>query len=187
MSIAKTLREKPAVAYGLVAALAAGAAFLLFSNSRPATSVLGSDRWAFDLNTQTLIRAAASEAAPFDVDSGPFNYQGMTPAGAGVDTLLFSCGSCADLEAGMSVDQVAAAGGRLVFVTRESDASIKNQAAAADQAGGAFASTMQGTLISDLTGKQWSGAFSPPGLRLRANAMADCPETGAAPVECLPD
>lgn len=190
MSIQELLREKTWVAYGVTAVLLGLAAFLIFSNSRPDTSILGSDRWAFDLNTQKLIRATATQAAPFDTESGPFSYAGMPAAGAGVDTLLFSCGSCDDLQSGMTPEEVATAGGRLVFVTRESDRSIKGQAAQAAAesaaAGDTFMSTMEGTVIANLTGSNWSGAFSGPGLQLRAQAMANCPDTGKTPIECLP-
>lgn len=160
--------------FGLVVFLALIVVLTFLKSTRSPTNPLIADRWVFDLNQSTLVRATFADPSPYDTGSGNFDYGKLGLAGAGVDAAVFSCGECTDVRANMTLEQLKAVKAYIGFVSRLSPESVKVRADLA--AGKENLRPSDTLLISDIAAKRWSQDLSGPALGLRAAALKPCPD-----------
>ncbi|MEM9418198.1 MAG: hypothetical protein AAGA25_03955 [Planctomycetota bacterium] len=171
-----------AVAAAVVALLLGG--FLIVRGMQGETSAVLVPKWAYDLNTGTIMVAAPAQLAPFDTDSGTFSYPGMATRGAGVDAHIYTCGDPSQVKEGMTAEDLQGVDARLVFVTRYTDAAVDALLVPPDAAGNENVD-VEARLMSSLAGDKWVPSMSPPAFGLREKAIAKC-DSGDYPMVVEP-
>jgi hypothetical protein len=162
---------------------------IVWTSRGPSTGPI--ETYYFDMNTQRLV-TATGEPTPFDTGSGDFNYPaegaGMHPAG--VNAQIFSCTeSCDNVEAGMTADEVKAAGAFIGYLQRQSPEAAEVQKKY--ESGGQLTPDEEeimytmGQLVAAPDGGQWVPAESEEGFRLTDVYSSNCAD-GQKLTPCYP-
>jgi len=151
-------------AFGLVVV----AALTLFLRNRTPSSI---PLLMYDLNTKKLIIGDSKKVAPYDAGNGTYSYEDGV-AGSAVYAGLFACGDAdVQLVPGMTVEDIEAAGGHLLWLRRypvplqqalDRMASGEQLTAEEQKALGGT----QGALVSDATAAEWVGDEGGRGIEL---------------------
>ncbi len=143
----------------------------------------------YDMTTQKLV-AAEAQIPPFDTGSSQYTYSGNETGPAGVQAQVYSCtDSCDDIEPGMTIEQVEAAGGHVAYFSRYSMEGKRLMEEA--NTGGAIDPAiydnpeMNQQLYATPGSDQWISEMSDAGQQVLANFGSKC-GPGETATPCLP-
>ena len=188
MSIREYLNNNSAVATILAVVLLIVALGVIYwtssGTSRGPISV-----YYYDMNTKKLIEATG-ETPPFDTGSGQYTYTGNESGPAGVSAAVYSCtDSCDDIEPGMTLDQVQAAGGHIAYLSRHSmeGKRLLEQASAGGEVNPEMYDNPEVTaqLYAVPGSDTWESDMSEAGEEIRSRYGTECP-AGERAQSCLP-
>lgn len=164
MNIREYLNNNSAVATIVaVVILVVSLGIIVWSNKGGSRAAV--DVYFYDLNTNQLIVQQAGVIAPVDTGSGTAEYGDGETGPAGVMATVYACDDCSAIKEGMSVEEIAAAGGRLAYFSRYSA-----QAKAMQE------KMMSGEEVSDAEMEQlymMGAKISPPGSNMWVDEMSE--------------
>lgn len=141
----------------------------------------------YDLNTRSLFVESGVRTTPFERGSGTFEYPDGKK-GSAVRAIIWTCNDPAEIEAGMTLAQIQAAGGFVAYLERMTPQMIARQTKidtgqilTEDD----YAVDYDDTLISTIDGQAWFTPRSDQGRQLISDMASRC-GPNQRPRACLP-
>ena len=131
----------------------------------------------YDLNTKTISKQPANTPSPHDIGGGTFSYFDGE-LGSGVRATIFACEEDLDLDSGMTLEEVEAAGAKIISLQRFTPQALETQQRIFAGEEVTFedadpAALDSGTLVSDLEGKTWYVETSQQATELMMNGITN--------------
>lgn len=183
MGLSELAEKNKPVTIAVTILVLVGAGVLIASNlSGGVSNSLNNPKWMFNLNTKQLVSGDASWLAPYQGDSGTYDYGELGSAGALVDAKVYSCGKPTSIEPGMTVEQLESIDAWIGYLMRTPLSDPTSVVGSGDQAKSA---ALELVVVSDSDGEGWYNQHSGPGRKIIDDGYKAC-DDGSLPTLARP-
>lgn len=175
MNIREYLNNNSAVATIVaVMLLVVALGFIVWQNKGRSTGDYQS--FYYDLNTKEVFTDVGTKSTPFDTGNGTFEFHDG-PQGSAVRVYIFTCGDPEDIEAGMTLAEIEAAGGFIGYLERmtpEMRALQQKLDSGQELTDADYGMTDSFSLVSSVDGAVWYPEQAEQAMQLMTQAMQKC-------------